>query len=127
MREERNALGIQRARQLRRDMTPPERALWRLLRAHRSEGLKFSRQVPVGPFIIDFAARRERLAIELDGESHAQAQAYDQRRTNFLEAEGWTVIRFTNAEFQSNPEGVAQVILQHLQAISPSPRRGEVV
>ena len=125
MREERSALGTDRAKRLRRDMTPPERAMWHLLRAHRLAGWKFTRQVPLGPYVIDFAARRERLAIELDGESHATTQEYDAHRTNYLETLGWTVIRFTNAEIASNPEGVAMTILAHLHAIAPSPRRGE--
>ena len=66
---------LARARELRRDMSPPERALWRILRAHRLEDIKFTRQVEAGPYYIDFAARRERLAIELDGESHAATRA----------------------------------------------------
>ena len=125
MREERSALGTDRARRLRRDMTPPEWAMWHLLRAHRLEGWKFTRQVPLGVYVIDFAARRERLAIELDGESHATSQEYDAHRTKYLEAQGWTVIRFTNAEIANNPEGVAMTILANLRALTPSPRRGE--
>lgn len=129
MRGERDLTTLNRAKQLRRDMTPPERALWKILRGHRLESWKFTRQVPVPPYILDFAARRERLAIELDGESHATQEAHDQRRTWFLESEGWRVIRFSNADAVSNPEGVATMILEALSACSPSPqpspRRGE--
>ena len=102
---------LARARELRRNMSPPERALWRILRAHRLEGLKFSRQVECGPYYIDFAARRERLAIELDGDSHGGRELQDAGRTRFLESQGWRVIRFTNADVLGNSEGVARAIL----------------
>lgn len=92
-------------------MSPPEQALWRLLRGHRLEGLKFTRQVECGPFFIDFAARRVRLAIELDGDSHEAREAQDAARTLQLERESWRVIRFTNEEVMGNPEGVARAIL----------------
>lgn len=115
MRKLRSEQGITRAKELRRDMSPPEQALWRILRAHRLQDWKFTRQVPVGPFVLDFAARRERLAIELDGDSHAEREEYDRRRTSYLEAEGWKVIRFTNLDIVHNPEGVALMILQALK------------
>ena len=92
-------------------MSPPERALWHILRAHRLHGIKFTRQVECGPFYIDFAARRERLAIELDGETHAGRAEYDDNRTAFLESQGWRVIRFNNGDVMSNPDGVAVAIL----------------
>jgi very-short-patch-repair endonuclease len=69
-------------------MSPPERALWRILRAHRLEHIKFTRQVECGPFYIDFAARQLRLAIELDGETHVGRAEEDARRTAFLERQG---------------------------------------
>ena len=95
---------LARARELRATMSPPERALWKILRAHRLEGIKFSRQVECGPYYIDFAARAARLAIELDGESHSA-------RSRFLESQGWRVIRFTNAELAAAADGVARSIL----------------
>ena len=67
MRQARDPELLKRARELRRDMSPPERALWAILRAHQLAGWKFTRQVQVEPYILDFAARREKLAIELDG------------------------------------------------------------
>ena len=102
---------LARARALRANMSPPERALWHVLRAHRLEDVKFSRQVECGPFDIDFAARLLRLAIELDGATHAGREREDAGRTAFLEARGWRMIRFTNAEIMTNPEGVATAIL----------------
>ena len=92
-------------------MSPPEHALWHILRAHRLEGIKFSRQVECGPFYIDFAARQARLAIELDGESHGGRERQDAGRTAVLERAGWRVIRFTNGDSMTNAEGVARAIL----------------
>ena len=105
---------LARARELRANMSEPERALWHILRAHRLEGIKFSRQVECGPFYIDFAARQPRLAIELDGESHVGREKRDASRTRFLESKGWRVIRFTNDELGTNPDGVAEAILMAL-------------
>jgi len=101
---------LARARELRANLSPPERALWNILRAHRLEGIKFSRQVECGPYYIDFAARMARLAIELDGESHGGREKQDAGRTRFLEGKGWKVIRFTNSELMTNAEGVARAI-----------------
>ncbi|HEV2815982.1 MAG TPA: DUF559 domain-containing protein [Allosphingosinicella sp.] len=105
---------LARARQLRRDMPPPERALWSLLRAHRLQHVKFTRQVEAGPYYIDFAARLPRLAIELDGETHVGREGYDDVRTRWLEEQGWQVIRFSNGDVMANPDGVATAILRAL-------------
>ena len=102
-----------RARELRREMTEPERRLWQIVRAGRL-GFKFQRQVVLAPYIADFAARSERLVIEIDGETHGSDIAYDARRTADLEARGYRVLRFTNAEVMSNPEGVTRTILMAL-------------
>jgi very-short-patch-repair endonuclease len=129
LRTPRDPQGIDRARKLRREMTPPEHALWRILRGHRLQGWKFTRQVPAGPFTLDFAARRERLAIELDGDSHGQRELQDAHRRTYLEKSGWTVIRFTNLDIVRNAEGVTVAILEALAKIGPSPhpspQRGE--
>jgi very-short-patch-repair endonuclease len=99
------------ARALRRDMTEVERRLWFLLRGRRLEGGKFRRQHLVGPFIADFACVRHRLIVELDGGQHAEAQAaYDVRRTAWLEAHGWRVIRFWNDAVFATPDAVVDAI-----------------
>ena len=114
MHSPRDPQGIAKAKRLRRDMSPPERSMWALLRAHRLEGWKFTRQVAEGPYVIDFAARRERLAIELDGETHTGRAEYDANRSAYLERAGWRVIRFSNSEIAKNPEGVSLSILSAL-------------
>ncbi len=105
---------LARARELRANMSPPEWALWRILRAYRLADVKFSRQIECGPYYIDFAARMHRLAIELDGDSHGGREVYDAGRTKFLEDQGWRVVRFTNADVMTNAEGVATAILAAL-------------
>jgi very-short-patch-repair endonuclease len=96
-----------RARALRSAATKAERALWRLLSRYRPA---FTRQLVVGPFIIDLACREAKLAVEVDGGQHSDSEA-DAARTRWLEGEGWTVIRFWNSEVADNPEGVAEAVL----------------
>jgi very-short-patch-repair endonuclease len=107
-----------RAKALRANLTEPERRLWYHLRANRL-GVKFQRQVVLPPYIADFAARAERLVIELDGDTHGDTQAYDAARTRSLEERGYRVIRFTNAELMANLDGVLQAILLALQTPRP--------
>jgi very-short-patch-repair endonuclease len=95
-------------------MSEPEWALWRILRAHRLAGMKFTRQVECGPYHIDFAARMHRLGIELDGDSHVGREAQDAARTAYLKRNGWRIVRFMNAGVMGNAEGVARAILHAL-------------
>jgi len=77
----------QRARRLRRNSTFLERRLWSHLRAGRLAGLKFRRQYPLEPFIVDFYCHEAHLAVELDGMSHNGRAAQDNRRTQYLMAQ----------------------------------------
>ena len=99
----------QNARTLRTHATDVERLLWHRLSQYRP---RFTRQLPIGPFIVDLACRRARLAIELDGSQHLSTGGYDGRRTAFLEAQGWTVLRLWNSDVATNPDGAAEHILQ---------------
>jgi very-short-patch-repair endonuclease len=105
-----------RVRALRENSTPAEAKLWAILRAHRFDGVKFTRQVPIGPFFADFAARARKLIIEIDGDTHGRQLDYDARRTEFLERQGYRVIRFTNAEIMGNIEGVHYAVGEALRA-----------
>ncbi len=87
---------LQRSKGLRRNMTGPERKLWSLLRGRRLGGLKFRRQAPIGPFIVDFFCAAQKLILELDGASHADRGEYDLRRQAFLEKAGYRVLRVDN-------------------------------
>jgi len=98
------------ARTLRREATEEERLIWLRLRSYRP---RFTRQLPVGPDILDFACRSVKLGIELDGGQHAES-ARDEKRTAFLESLGWRMIRFWNNDVRENPDGVAEAILAML-------------
>jgi very-short-patch-repair endonuclease len=116
------------AKALRANLTEPERRLWYRLRANRI-GVKFQRQVVLAPYTADFAARAERLVIELDGDTHGGREAYDAARTRALEARGYRVLRFTNADVMTNLDGVLRAILIALghDPESPRPLQGERV
>lgn len=94
---------------MRSEATSAERAMWRILSSYRPA---FTRQLVVGSYIIDIACREAKLALEFDGSQHLEQQVYDQRRTEFLTAEGWRVIRIWNNDVLANPEGVARLILE---------------
>jgi len=102
-----------RAKQLRRDSTDAEKTLWRLLRARQLNGVKFRRQHPIGPYIVDFVCLEQHLVIELDGGQHALDSP---ARTRFLESEGYRVLRFWNNEVLANPEGVHHAVTQAARA-----------
>jgi very-short-patch-repair endonuclease len=108
------------ARENRRALTPAETRLWSALRARQLNGLKFTKQFVLGPYIADFACRSARLAIELDGDSHAGREAYDARREAFFTGQGYRTLRFWNAEIFDNLDGVLRDIEQACTA-PPSP------
>lgn len=102
---------VQRARQLRRDASEPERRLLRALRDTYPH-LKWRHQTPLGPFFADMLCFSEKLVIEVDGDTHAVAEEYDASREDFMAREGYRTIRVTNAEVMTNLEGViAQISL----------------
>ncbi|WP_442482927.1 endonuclease domain-containing protein [Aeoliella sp. SH292] len=103
-----------RARELRTRQTEAEAQLWSVLRGRRLGGLKFRRQLPIPPFIADFACIEHSLIVELDGGYHDYVAASDASRQSYLEQQGWRVIRFTNDEVLENLEGVAVAICRSL-------------
>ena len=109
------------ARQMRRDPTPAEHALWQRVRNRRVGGAKFRRQYAIERFIVDFVCLEHRLIIEVDGDIHEQQQEYDAVRQAFLEAQGFRVIRFTNAEVMRSPDGVVEIIGEALMREEPHP------
>lgn len=87
---------ITKARLLRKKSTPAEQKLWKYLRNKRFKSLKFRRQYPIGPYIVDFICLNQKLIIELDGSQHLEQIAYDTERTQHMEHFGFRVLRFWN-------------------------------
>ncbi|MGG7578688.1 endonuclease domain-containing protein [Rhizobium sp. Nf11,1] len=102
------------ARQLRQNETEEEYHLWSDLRSRRLNCYKFARQVPLGPFIVDFLCREKRLIVEVDGFQHAE-NVSDQRRTEWLNANGYSVLRFWNQEVSRERRSVLETILAALE------------
>jgi very-short-patch-repair endonuclease len=112
-----------RARELRNNATAAERALWFRLSARKVAGVRFNRQVPIGPYICDFVSRSAHLVVEIDGGQHGWAEE-DAARTHFIEAQGFRVIRFWNNDVLERLEGVVSEIERVLGGMpSPNPSR----
>jgi very-short-patch-repair endonuclease len=105
-------LTVERARELRRRMTPPEARLWVCLRGKRLAGLKFRRQHPIGPYVLDFYCPSAKLAVEVDGQSHEHPEriTHDARRTAWLRERGVRVIRLTAEDVRAHLDGVVDFI-----------------
>jgi very-short-patch-repair endonuclease len=106
------------ARVMRRIATDAERKIWFLLRDRRLDGIKFRRQVPSGPYILDFVCFERRLVVEVDGGQHADSKA-DKVRDACLQARGFRVVRYWNTDVLKNPEGVLTDLLAQLAAQRP--------
>jgi adenine-specific DNA-methyltransferase len=123
---------LERQRELRRFSTEAEKKLWSALRGRRLGGAKFRRQVWLGSYIADFYCAEAKLVIEADGSQHADQADYDERRSHWLEQEGFRVIRFWNNDVLARPEAVLTVIAEALtlppsfgRRAPPSPLQGE--
>ncbi len=101
-----------KARQLRRDMSLPERLLWRELRG-KPLGIKFRRQHPIGAFVLDFYCPSARIGIEIDGIAHDMGDrpARDERRDALLREQGIEVLRIAASDVLESPADVAEAIL----------------
>ena len=124
---DRNAV-VQKARRLRRSPSPPESRLWHQLRT-RPEGLKFRRQHPFGPFIVDFYCPAVRLVVEVDGDCHelGERPAQDANRERWLQGQGLRVLRFNAADVMKDVNSAVTAILLAarsqlpLHRVSPGP------
>ena len=106
-----------RARSLRKNDTEAERRLWEELRGRRLNGFKFVRQLPIGPYFADFACRAHKLVVEVDGATHGTESEVrrDERRTRFLEEQGWMVLRVWNIDVFTERNAVCDAILLALE------------
>ena len=110
-----------RAKRLRNEATPAERALWPYL-SRSALGAKFSRQMPVGPYFADFVCRELKLVIELDGFSHDVQPERDAARDADLRDHGYTVLHFANEGVLRDPEAVATAIQQKVAELRARPK-----
>jgi very-short-patch-repair endonuclease len=117
------------ARRLRRAQTFAEARLWSRLRNRGLAGHKFVRQEPIGPYFADFVCRERGLVVEVDGATHSTEEELrrDGRRTRFLEAQGFRVMRVLNDHVVHELEGVLETVLDALRQppASPQPSPGK--
>ncbi len=124
---------VDKAKQLRAYQTDAEKRLWYHLRAHRFMGLKFKRQKPLGPYIVDFVCMKHAVIIEVDGGQHNERQDYDERRTRWFVRKGFTVLRFWNHDVLNRTMAVLERIREAVDARrssrpsppAPLPQAGE--
>ena len=100
----------ERARELRRNMTPAEKILWEKLRHNRLSGLQFRRQQIINPYIVDFYCHAKALVVEVDGDFHDLQQDYDNERSTYLITRGFQMLRVRNDEVKENLLSVVQKI-----------------
>jgi len=108
-----------RDRHLRKNLTDAEQTLWQHIRNRQRYGHKFRRQAPIGKYIVDFVCFEKRLIVELDGGQHAAHQDEDNHRSEWLESQGFRVIRFWNHDVLKQIEAIKEVITLNL--ITPHP------
>lgn len=104
---------------LRKESTPAEIKLWSRIRNDQL-GVTFRRQHAVGNYIPDFYSAKAKLIIELDGGQHLQQEEYDAKRTKYLEAQGYKVIRFWNNQVMNDIDGVMRAIILAMEPESHS-------
>jgi adenine-specific DNA-methyltransferase len=109
-----------RARELRQHQTDVEAKLWLRLRDRQLCGVKFRRQHPIGPYIVDFCCPDRCLVVELDGGHHAEQILVDQKRTRFLELAGYRVVRFWDHEVLRQMDAILEEIVRILSNPHPS-------
>jgi very-short-patch-repair endonuclease len=105
---------IQFARQLRQADNDAEALMWLELKTKQLGGYKFVRHFPIGPYFADFLCRSERLVVEIDGSQHSES-SHDERRDQFMAAEGYSIIRFWNTDVYRERDAVCETILAALQ------------
>jgi len=112
-------MSAERARSLRKRMSPPEARMWNVLRREPFYLYHFRRQVQLGRYYADFASHPAKLVIEIDGGAHFTREAlrYDAARDQFIAAEGYAVLCFTTSEVLSHLDAVAAALLDRLAPI----------
>jgi very-short-patch-repair endonuclease len=104
------------ARTFRKRLSDSERILWYHLR-REAMGVRFRRQHPVGPYVVDFGCRPLRLAVEADGWQHRGSWYHDEQRDEYLKGRGWVVMRFENQRIYEDVEGVLAEIRSWIEKL----------
>jgi very-short-patch-repair endonuclease len=125
-------LAVTHARRLRKSMSLPEVLLWQVLRG-QPNGVKFRRQHPIGPYVVDFCCLSSRLAIEIDGVAHDNVDNanYDVARMSEIERFGFRVVRLAASDVLQDVNTVAEAIVAlatpplHHPSDGPPPRAGK--
>src|SRR5271155_955254 len=102
------------ARRLRTNMTDAERRLWARLRRKQLYGHRFRRQVALGPYVVDFVCLSARLVVEVDGAQHDIDDVYERRRTEWLQNDGFRILRYGNRDVLIETDRVIEDIWRHL-------------
>jgi very-short-patch-repair endonuclease len=108
---------LQAARDMCKNSTPSEALLWQELRGKQLNGIKFRRQQPIGPFVVDFYAPSLRLVIEIDGPIHQQQQEGDQTRQMILESLDLNILRFGASQVETEIDSVLTTITLRAEEI----------
>lgn len=118
-------MSIERARELRQNMSPAEKKLWQLLRRSQVGGLKFRRESPIGPYIAGFYCPKAALVVELDDANRTSIHEIeeDEKRTRWFEQRGIRVLRIPAREFLARPHDTIDAIFRAAAAPSP-PAKG---
>ncbi len=103
---------LEKAKELRKNMTPQERKLWKILRNHQFYDFEIRRQYPIDKYIVDFICRIKKIIIEIDGGQHNEKETieYDKKRSFDLNKLGYKVVRFWNNDIDKNIEGVYKIL-----------------
>jgi very-short-patch-repair endonuclease len=110
------------AKVLRNNMTFGELALWREIKGKKL-GVRFSRQIPIDQYIVDFYCKELFLAIEVDGSIHFEdgQEEKDIKRQKRLESLGVHMIRFSDLDVQHNLSWVLDEIRVKVLELKPTP------
>lgn len=101
------------ARGLRRRLSLPEGLLWRAIKGGKADGLKFRKQHPIGPYVLDFYCHEARLCVEIDGASHGfgKRPELDARRDDWLAAKGVRTLRISASLVLEEIDGAVLMIV----------------
>jgi very-short-patch-repair endonuclease len=115
----------QKARALRRHATKAEELLWSELRTFKSDGLKFRRQSPIGPYIVDFACLAAKVVVEIDGDTHETDRGlrHDANRDAYLRSLGFIVVRVDQPDVIESAWHVAQFVKSKVERVMTDPTR----